>query len=287
MSYLKFNHVFFGLMLMSLLSAFVLPVRITSRAQSSVANIIRPVASPTRAVSGWVQNKVVGRRVRDAESPDQPRVPGEVFLENTELRVLVASLKGQLIQAQERLGERAKVGAVLPFCTAFSVVAGDSGGRDSLMLAGSSFDGVKVDQAVLYSGGIAGRISRAGIGEARVRLVTDPSFRAEVSFARFLYADGKAELQLLSQEKFVIDGQGKGTLGTRVDVKFKEQTHLAAGDWATLNDGEWEPIIHGYRVAQVSAVVPAKEAGWFTVTLEPYQNLKRLDEVMVLNKVRG
>jgi hypothetical protein len=274
-------------MFMSLLSAFILPARITSRVPASVANIFRPVASPTHAIAGWVHNKFAARRPRDGESPDQPRVPGEVFLENTELRILVASLKGQLFQAQERLAERAKVGEVLPFCTPFSVVAGDSAGRDSLMLAGSSFDGVAEDQAVLYSGGIAGRISRAGIGEARVRLVTDPNFTAEVSFARFVYVDGKPDLQQLSQEKKVVRGLGNGKLATRVDTKFKDETHLTAGDWATLNDGEWAPVIRGYRVAQVSEVVPAKEAGWFNVTLKPNQELRRLDEVMVLNKVKG
>jgi cell shape-determining protein MreC len=284
MSYLKFNHVFFGLMALSLLSAFVLPARVTDRAGSSVANIFLPISAPSRRLAAWAHSKLVPRPIRDDGSPGNPRSVQKVYDENELMRIELGSLKEQLLRLQERESERSAVGEVRALCTPFTVAAGDSAGRDSLALSGSSFDGVAAGQPVLYPGGIAGKISRAGIGEARVMLVTDTQFSAEVTFARFLYTDGHPDLRSLSSEKYVLHGSGRGSMFTTVSSSFMEETHLVAGDWAVLSDNEWGLAVRGYRIGQVSAVAPSKSAGWFDVTIKPDQDLKKLDEVMVLNR---
>jgi cell shape-determining protein MreC len=284
MSYLKFNHVFFGLMALSLLSAFILPARISDHAGASVANIFLPISAPSRRFASWAHSKLVPRQIRDDGSPGNPRSAREVYEENETLRIELMSIKQQLLRLEERESERAAVGEVRSLCTAFTVAAGDSAGRDSLALSGSSFDGVAAGQPVLYPGGIAGKISRAGIGEARVMLVTDTQFSAEVTFARFLYTDGHPDLRSLSSEKYVLHGSGHGSMTTTVSSKFVEQTQLVAGDWAVLSDNEWGLAVRGYRIGQVSAVTPSKSAGWFDVVVKPDQDLKKLDEVMVLNK---
>ena len=63
MSYLKFNHLFVGLMLLSALSAFVLHPDITNPARAQVQNLFAPVAWPVRSFAGWLHDKVRGREV--------------------------------------------------------------------------------------------------------------------------------------------------------------------------------------------------------------------------------
>src|SRR5947199_9993775 len=92
MSYLKFNHVFTGLMLLSILSAFVLNPDITNPARAQVQNLFAPVALPTRAVAGWVHDKIKGRAEVDyaTGSATNARPDDQIRRESTNLRQMVS-----------------------------------------------------------------------------------------------------------------------------------------------------------------------------------------------------
>lgn len=287
MSQLRFNHVFFMLMCLSFVSALFLPAKSTDRVRSSVANIFLPASWPVRKVTALVHDKLVPRRIRDEGSPNQPRLPAEVYAENQQLRTLAASLKGQLLYLQERENERQKLGEIGPFCTLCSVAAGDSGGRDSLMLSATSFDDITAGMPVLYSGGFAGKILRVGMGEARVQLVTDPDFKVQIDFARQVIVEGKPDLIPLNSPPTVLKGRGKGLMQTTVSNKYLDESKLQEGDYATVKDSEFPKIVSGYRIGRVTAISPSKDAGWYSVTVEPFEDLKRLTEVLVVNKLKG
>src|SRR5689334_3087714 len=185
MSYLKFNHVFAALMLLSILSAFVLNPNITNPARAQVQNLFAPIAWPTRAFAGWVHDKFTGRAAMDyaTGSVKTPRTDDEIRRENAELRQVVSMLYAQVEDLKRVDEERSKLGDRRALCTPFTVFANDSSGlRESLNLQGSSFQHIREKMPVLYANGVVGQISRAGAAGASVRLITDAGFVVSSSF---------------------------------------------------------------------------------------------------------
>ena len=64
------------------------------------------------------------------------------------------------------------------------MIGSDTGTRSSLAIQGSSLQGLRENMVALYSGGIVGRVQRAGVGGTRVQLITDLNFRVLAVFAR-------------------------------------------------------------------------------------------------------
>jgi rod shape-determining protein MreC len=289
MSYLRFNHVFFTLMLLALLSAFVFSPKATDRIKGRVSNIFAPVAWPTNQIAGWSKQKFFGKHLRDDGAPRSPRKEVELLDENMQLRIALANLKGQLDRMAEDKAQRDSIGDAKQFCTPFSVMGPDSGGRETLMLSGSSFDGLREGLAVLYSGGIAGRLSRVGVGEARVLLVTDKQSQLTAAFARFVKKpDGSRDFAILSPEARLVYGAGGGEmLMPTVPIKTIEEIGVRLDDWLVLNDHEWPRPLAGYRIGYISAITPSKSPGFAEIRIRPDQKLTGLREVMVMNKEKG
>jgi rod shape-determining protein MreC len=286
MSYIRFNHVFFTLMLLALLSAFVFSPKATDRVKGRVSNIFAPVAWPTNQVAGWTKQKLVGRPLRDDGSPRNPRNETQLLEENMQLRIAVANLKGQLERMAEDKAQRDSIGDAKRFCTPFSVMGPDSAGRDTLMLSGSSFDGLREGMPVLYAGGIAGRLTRVGLGEARVLLVTDKQSQLTASFARFVKRpDGSRDFAILSPEARLVYGSGSGEMVMpTVPIKTIEEIGVRLDDWLVLNDHEWPRPLAGYRIGCITAITPSRSPGFAEVRIRPDQKLTGLREVMVMNK---
>ena len=101
MSYLKFNHVFAGLMLLSLFSAFVLNPNITNPARAQVQNLFAPAALPIRSFAGWLHDKIRGSAVIDVAtgSANNARPDELIRLENARLRETVTELLGRASQS--------------------------------------------------------------------------------------------------------------------------------------------------------------------------------------------
>jgi cell shape-determining protein MreC len=254
-----------------------------------VANIFAPVAWPSHQLAGWTRHKLFGRHLRDDGSPKNPRKEHELLDENLQLRIAVANLKGQLERMAEDKAQRDSIGDAKQFCTPFGVNGVDPGGRETLLLSGSSLDGLKEGMKVLYSGGIAGQLWRVGVGEARVLLVTDRQSQLTAAFARFVKKpDGARDFVILSPEARLVYGAGSGEMVMpNVPVKSIEEIGVRLDDWLVLNDHEWPRPLAGYRIGYITAITPSKSPGFAEIRIRPDQKLTALREVMVMNKEKG
>jgi cell shape-determining protein MreC len=275
-------------MALSFLSAFVFSPHVTDRPRAHVQNIFAPVAKPANAIGGWLHRKLSPAEIRDDGSPKTPRSGGEIYLENQQLRMQVANLQGIVAQLQEREADRAKLGDVRSLCTPVGVIGTDSGLRDSLMLGATTMDGVRDGMPVLYTGGIAGKISRAGVGGSQVLLVTDPGSKLTAVFARFTKKpDGTPDFQRLANEPVLFQGNGNGMMVSRITEKFANDMKLKLEDWVVLSDHDWPAVLDGYRIGRVVSVAPSKSPGFVDVKIVPDSDLMAVREVMVMNKGKG
>jgi cell shape-determining protein MreC len=289
MSHLKFNYVFAGLMALSVFSAFVAPRRIGDWSRAQIQGIFAPVARPVRMLAGSLYDRIAGTQAaaRDdgAAADGSPRPSAEIIAENHRLRLIVANLTARFDELQERDANRRKVGAVLDLCRPFAVSGTDPGPRQSLVLAGTSLEGLRVAMPVLYPGGIAGRISRAGVAGAQVQLVTDHGFRVLGSFARFRNDPrGNVEFVNVDFPVALIEGVGNGMMRSqRLSHARVREAGLRPGDWVILNDNSWPAAVQGYRLGKIEAINQQPESPLFDeIRITPAGNLLLLREVMVM-----
>src|SRR6185369_7574704 len=105
----RFNEVFAGLMLLSIISVFVLPAQWTNPARSIQA-LFAPVSRPARALGSAVHDRFAPRQ-RD------PRNVTDIKDENERLRALALSLTGQLDELRRVNQMRDLLGDLRPLCT--------------------------------------------------------------------------------------------------------------------------------------------------------------------------
>jgi hypothetical protein len=287
MSYIKFNHVFLGLMALSFLSAFVFPRKITERVQTQVNRFFTPVSWPMSHLAARIE-RMFPERVRDEGSPGNPRPSDQVYRENSELRQVVASLSGQLERLRQREAEREKLGQISDLCTRFSVAGADPGTRGTILLSGSGVEQLKEGMPVLYSGGVVGRIARDGSGQ--VQLVTDNGFKALVAiFAQFVNkSNGTTEYQPIGDRVIVRpDGEGAMVVVNSPADAIKA-AGLRVGDGVFLDQNrDWPVAMEGARLGSVVSINPSRTGGFVDIKIAPDRELKRLPEVMVMNKEKG
>ncbi len=286
MSNLRFNQVFVGLMLLGAVSAFIVPPRFTNAGRAQLQGIFAPVALPVRAIAARIHARFSDQRPLDEGATDgRQRAPSQIILENTQLRMTVASLTKQLNDLQERDADRRQVGPVLELCRPFTVLGADPGARESLTISGANLDGLQRGMAALYPGGIAGRIDRAGVGGATVQLVTDPGFAATVSFARFRKdAKDQVEFVNLRTPPTLLRGAGDGAMRIAgLSRKDAAAAGLDVGDWVVLNDPDWNRLLQGYRIGRIVAKRDRADAPLFVdLLVRPYGDPSTLREVMVM-----
>jgi hypothetical protein len=282
MPYLRFNQVFFGLMALSFLSAFVITRTISERAQGHIQVLFEPVARPASALAGWALDRFHHTPIRDDGSPDHPRSSAEIYAENDRLRVEVANLVGLVQRLQEREAERATLGDVSALCTRFNVMGADPSNRQVLLLSGSGAGGLREGMAVLNSNGIVGRISRVTVKAAQVTVLSDRlSKRLTAVFARF------GDPSFKSGEPFLVTGAGDGTMASEIRESDVKGIGVRLNDWVVLNDRDWPLALNNYRIGYVLSITPSRHPGFVDVRIAPAQDLMRLRDVMVMNKEEG
>jgi hypothetical protein len=278
MSQIKFNHVFSFLLLLSALSAFVIPPRYTGKALPQVQSIFAPVSLPARRLGVWAQRKVSPR-----ESPDKRRAE-DVKAENQRLRDRVIELEAQVEVERARNAQWARLGPLKDRCVPVAVVGADAGTRDSLALEASTLERVRDNAVALYAGGIAGQIQgRAGVAGAQLRLITDKGFRVRGYVVR-MTADLRT--QRLTQTPVLFEGIG-GALVVRPPLSEQavREAGLEPGDIALADDKDWPADLVGKPLGAITKIEPKRDAANFMeIRVEPSMNLKMLDEVMVLKK---
>jgi cell shape-determining protein MreC len=278
MSYLKFQHVFFGLMGMSAITAFAIPSRLVNGVQPGVEALFAPIARPVGGVARWAHD-----RISPEISPDQ-RLSQDVKKENQALRNEVASLTVRLTDLQQKEGKRAELGTIRARCSPFPVVGPDTGTRESLNLQGSTMEGLHDGMYVLYGGGVAGQIQRAGAAGAHVQLVTDPGFGIRAGFGYF--PKGGIDFIPRRAPEALVRGIGNGQMEilmlTKEDVKTAA---LEIGDWVIVAEPTWPAYLQGQHLGRIISIGDRIRApGYKRIVVEPPQSLLRLREVMVVTK---
>jgi hypothetical protein len=277
MSQIKFNHVFSVLLLLSALSAFVIPPRFTDKAHPQVQSIFAPVSGPARRVAAWFHGRLSYR-----ESPDK-RSAEDVKAENQRLRGQVVELMAQLDFERKRNAQWATLGKLREQCVAVEVAGADAGPRDSLALQGSTLEHVADRAVALYPGGIAGQIrGRAGIAGAQLQLITDRGMRITGYFVRM---SPELEPQRLSPATYLFEGIGGAMVTRQLNEKDAAQIGIRPGDLVVADEREWPPQLKGKALGSVTKVEPRRTAaGFVEIRVEPSMNLEMLDEVMVMKK---
>lgn len=277
MSHIKFNHVFAFLLVLSFLSAFVIPPEYTDKALPQVQSIFAPVSAPARRVGAWVHG-----RVSPPESKDRRRAE-DVKAENQRLRAQVIELTEQIDLERKRNAQWETLRSLKDQCVPVEVAGADSGTRDSLALRGSTLEHVRDKAVAFYPGGVAGQIQgRAGLAGAQLRLITDPGFRVRGHFVRMT---PESKPQQISPELVFLGVGNAMTLQTPLSEQKVREYGLEVGDIAVAAEREWPQALVGTALGSITKMTPTRSpAGFVEVRIEPSANLKLLDEVMVMRK---
>lgn len=291
MSYLRSQHIFAGLMGVSVVVGFLVPPQHARRFVPQIQSLFTPVAWPAGSIAAAVRDRVSPTTGNDT------RTVRDIQSENQQLRTDVALLRMQLDEMYRRDAELMKLGPVKNFCRLFKVVGGDAGTRESIAIAGSSLEGVRNEQYVVYAGGLVGQVQQAGPGGAQVRLITDPGSRLRVRFVRFSKVNGETTFEPLGTPVVLAEGAGNGTLVVRAlslaEIGYdadgkpigKGDTLRESTDYAVLFDGDCPRPLQGETIGRITRISQRRDARLFAeVRLEPNTNLKRLREVMVMTK---
>ncbi len=272
-------------MLLALLAALFLPNRVSDRGRSHVQILFAPVAVPTRWVTGLVHGAVWPSRSTDDASPAAPRAAEEVYRENDQLRVELANVARQLEHYKSRAAEREALGQISERCSRYRVMGGDSGPRDALsLLAGGSLEPGMV---ALTRDGIIGRVDRAGVGGAQVRLLSDKASKFTGSFGRYEpNSAGVAEFRRFDLPATLVQGIGEGRMRSGLlDMKLVEAAGLKENDWLILDDTAWPEALRWFRVGRVATVRPSGQNMLVAeIIIHPAVDAKQLRDVMVMDK---
>jgi len=285
MASLRSYQIFAVGMLLAFLAAFFLPNRVSDRGRGHVQILFAPVALPTRWVTGFLHDAVWPARATDDASPRAPRETDAVYRENEELRVRLANLGAQLEHYKARAAERDALGEVRDRCSRYTVMGGDSGPRDTIMLAAGG--SLQLGMVALTRQCIVGRVERVGAGGALVQLLTDKNSKFTGSFGRYeTNAAGAVEFRRFDLPATLIQGTGDGGMRSGLlDLKMVETAGLQQDDWLVLDDTSWPEALRGYRVGRVSSVKSSGQNMLIAeVTIHPGVDGQQLRDVMVMDK---
>jgi cell shape-determining protein MreC len=278
----KFKQVFFGLMMLSLLSAFALPRRATDLNGTSLQTLLIPISRPTYRIANAIRGHFETQPIEDT------RDTRDIQRENLALKQQIETMSNEIDHLQQRAGERASLGGFEAFCDRFEVTAADTGVHEAITITGSGISNLRTDQPVLSSGSVIaliGRISRAGEMAAQVRLVTDPGFTVTGHFVTYSAASGATENKNLTA---IVTGRGKGSMVIdNLSMDDVRNTSLQPGDWVVLSDDAWPRDLQGVRIGQIASIEPLPSQTLFAdIRLVPEQNLNNLNDVWVMTHQR-
>jgi hypothetical protein len=285
---MRASPLFLTLMLLSFLSAFILPARFTDPPRGEMAGLFSPVSRPARAIAALLHRHTHDETVIDPGAPGLPRSADTIVEENLRLRQQLAALAVRYDQLAQSSNAQQVRSDILPFCKPVAVVGTDSaGGREALLIGSSSLAGLHPDDPVLYAPqGLAGRIVRAGVSGAEVRLATDPGFAVTARIVQFLPdANGSPHATPIATLQPLVEGVGKGHMIIRSTIHLEQvnQLHIRLGDFLVLQDSDWPPDAQGVFIGRITRISPQANSPLFAeIQVDPMSNLMQLREVMVM-----
>jgi len=263
-------------MILSLLSAFVFPARMSDVGHTQFAALLFPISRPTYRIANAIRAHFV-EPVSEDSRPDQA-----IETENLALKEQIQRMTAQIDMLQQRAGERASLGGFESFCNRFEVTGTDGDNRDGLTIGGLSFSSVRVGQPVLSSGTVVdliGRIDNVGMLSAHVSLITDAGFAVTGHFVS--YSAGGAQENKTLQAIVRGRGGGKLVIDTLALADLKDSVNV--GDWVVLSDDTWPRALQGVRIGRVASIQPLPKQSLFAeIQLASETNLLHLNDVWVM-----
>lgn len=279
---ITFNRIYIALLLVAVLSALVVPKPFSDRGRAQLQILFTPISGPIHAIASRTYDRI-NPPSADPEQRGRPRPYQQIADENRELRVQIGHLTDQLHRLQQINADREALGSLRQWSRPLRVAGSDPGGRKSISLQGE-VEGIRAGMAVLYPGGLAGRIDRVGFsGGIQAQLVTDRTFRVIARFGRLEREGDAVSFRFLSEAKVLLEGDGEeGLIARTVTRDSLQEMGLREGDFAVLADVDYAEVLQGYRIGQVTAIRPTKSPQFMAVHVAPDPRLMALREVMVL-----
>jgi cell shape-determining protein MreC len=284
MTQIKPTTLFAGLMFLAFITAFFIPHRVSDRGRAHVQALFAPVAVPTRFFAGVIHDKVWPTRARDEVSPDAPRAVAEVYAENDKLRVELANVVGQLEHFRTIASELEDMGPAANRSSRYTVMGGDTAGRDSLKIVGRS-GRLQPGMPALTRAGLIGKVASTGTGSATIQLLTDRESRFSARVSRYAdTADGFRPRSTMPAT--LVQGAGKGLMkASMIEFAAVEKGAIQVGDWMVLDDESWPTIMKNYRVGKVKSIERSRDNMLLAeVIIEPLVDPLQLRDVMVVDK---
>jgi hypothetical protein len=288
MSNLRFNHVFAALLLLSFFSAFVIPPRFTNPARAEFQGLFAPVSRPVRSITEMFYSHLHREIPVDEGSPAGPRAGETILEENRQLRQALEGLSVRFDDLSRLNNDRKQVRDIDPLCKPAAVTGVDSSGiRESLSISSPSLNVLSEGMPVIYSEGLVGKVARAGVAAAQVRLITDPGFVISAQI-RGIVKDGEGGMAAVRVQapQVLVQGIGHGAMIIRsVSMSDVHRCNISIDDSVLLDDKDWATNVQGKRIGRITRIAPEQDAPLFArIQVQPESDLLRLSEVMVMVK---
>ena len=212
---------------------------------------------------------------------------GDVFhanKENKQLKKQVQELRGQLAQAQTAQRDAAELRGLVGLSRSSNFAAGDklvtarvisrspTVWYSNVVINAGSGSGVHIDDPVIASGGLAGKVTSLSGGEAVVTLITDESSAVSAE----VMPDGSNGIvrpEVGNPGDMLLDYIDKGAKIQRGD------SVVTSGFTSSKLDSLFP---RGIPVGKVTKVSPSELEQYQRVHIQPYADLRRMNYVQVL-----
>ncbi len=190
---------------------------------------------------------------------------------NTRLDKEISVLKSQMLDYDEKQNEIARLRALFEFAQHFQrthIVAEIVGSQaypsfKTMRISKGKQDGVQIGMPVVTAEGVVGRVIRAGLKFADVHLLIDTNFNIDI---------------LLQRTR--IRGVLKGSDNDCV-IKLNRRVEVRIGD-TLVTSGIIGGFSKGLPIGKVIRIAYESDNISQTITVEPWVNFDRIEEVIVL-----
>jgi rod shape-determining protein MreC len=198
----------------------------------------------------------------------------DMTAENDELRSRVSLLQAQLTTLEERSLEAARLRELLGLSQRGEdrMLVAEVVGRitqrpfHSMRIARGSVDGIKVGHPVTAPDGVVGMVLRSGLKYSDVQLITDSDYNLDV---------------LLQRTR--VRGVLHGIPGDRCRLQLHRRAEIRIGD-TIITSGIVGSFPKGLPVGRVVRIAYESDNVTQVITVEPWVDFRRLEEVMVLDR---
>lgn len=198
--------------------------------------------------------------------------------ENEDLSTRVRELELEVARVVEKARSADRMASLLRFtpevswekrgCRVVGQKLGPNAILETMLVDVGSRHGVRVNDPVISTKGVVGRIVKPGMHFSSVLLLTDPTSRIPV-----ITSEGRVPA--------IVQGQGAGAF---LEVRFiPRNDHVAPGE-ILLTSGQGGVFPKGIPVARVVEVTPADVSLFQKVYAEPLLALRYYEELLILSK---